>query len=818
LTLMTCSLALVLALATTTAGVCAETELNAETELEEVLVTATKRGELRVMDIPMSIKAVSGESLDSYNIRSIDDIVRLDPSLQISTLGIGDSTLVIRGVSSIGSGTVGLYYDEAVITGSNFQDGGGRSPDLGAYDIARVEILKGPQGTLFGASSMTGTVRYVTKKPDARKFDASVSVSGMNTEHGGPGYNVNGMVNIPVVENVLALRAVGWQEEKDGFIDHYAGFDGVTYHKDANESDITGGRISARWTPTDQLTLTAFGTAQETKVGGPQFYMPELGATLLPIRVLGGPPFLVGRIVPPFEGVVGDRITTMPTDYKWDDDTYLYGATIEYDLGFGDITASISKLDRTMYSRSDTTVVSTRFGTLDIPTFFATGNLVRRGAGSLNQTQERKLLSSEIRFSSDFEGPLNFVTGFYYEEPETTSELTTFLADPVTGIPGCTTFAECAANPSVASSPGNGTGLGMNFSSLNIETIESFALFGHVDYALTEKYTISGGLRYFESDQRSIEALLQGFAPQGIITPANGGPIQPAPIYTLDDKVKFDKLTFDAGFSYAHNDYQLYYFRAASGFRQGGTNDVALATALGIIAPQTFEPDTVLSFELGAKIDWFDDRLSLTAAYYHMTWDDIWVPGEEPTGSFEFIANAAEAEIDGVELEIHARPTDQWYLNLGLTWLDGELSADQTFPPGLLERYGAIGSPPPPAGHKGDPLPRAPEWSFAGLAEYTFPFALITGTETKVGANFSYVDSAVSFFNSEFQGYTEFGDYFLLDLNATVSYRNWDFSLFVQNVTDELAEVDVFGDPAGGVNVFTVRPRTIGITVNWHYD
>jgi outer membrane receptor protein involved in Fe transport len=792
--------------------------VNAATEiLEEVIVTATKRGDRAIMDIPISIKAIGGEVLDDFGVRSIDDIVRLDPSLQVSTIGVGNSTLIMRGVSSPGNGTVGLYFDEAVITGGNFQEEGGRTPDIGAYDIERIEVLKGPQGTVFGASSMTGTVRYITNKPDAGQFDADFSMSGFSTEHGGPGYNVNGMVNIPVVEDVLAVRAVGWQEERDGFIDHYAGLNAVTLNKDANDSEITGGRISARWTPNERFTLTAFGLAQETEVDGPQFYQTELGGPLLPIEILGGPPFFVGRIVPPLDGVVGELIVSLPADAKWDDDISLYGATLEYDLDFGNVTASVSKLEREIYTRKDSTVSGTRFGNLDVPTFFATGNLVPRGASALNLSQDREILSSEIRFSSDFDGPLNFVAGFFYEEQDTASELLVFLSDPVTGIPGCVTNADCRANPSVATSPGNGTGLGMNFNDLSILKSDSFALFGHADFELTEKLTVSGGVRYYESDQRDTLLTLQ---PLSFIatTPANGGAFLEVPILEHANKVEFDETTFDAGLSYAHNDDQLYYFRAASGFRQGGINGIAsLADAFGIVAPETFEPDSVLSLEVGAKTSWFNNRLSVVAAYYRMFWDDIWVPGEEPTGTFEFIANAAKAEIDGVDLEIHARPTDQWYLNFGLNWLNGQLTADQTFFPGLLDRYAALGLPPPPAGRDGDTLPRTPEWSFSGMAEYTFPFPLIADAEAKIAANLSYKDSAVSFFNDDFVGFTEFGDYFLLDLNAKVSYKNWDYTLFIQNVTDKLAEVDVFSDPGGSINTFTVRPRTIGLTLKWSY-
>ena len=189
----------------------------AQPVIDEIVVTATKRGDVSVQEIPVAIRAVTGDILDDYNLRSLEDISRLEPSLQYETAGIGDLQLVVRGVQSAGAGTVGLYFDETVITGANFQDGGNRTPDVGAYDIERIEILKGPQGTLFGASSMSGTVRIITNKPDSEAYDANFSVMGDSVEYGGEGYGVNGVLNIPLVKDTLAARIVGWQREAAGY-------------------------------------------------------------------------------------------------------------------------------------------------------------------------------------------------------------------------------------------------------------------------------------------------------------------------------------------------------------------------------------------------------------------------------------------------------------------------------------------------------------------------------------------------------------------------------------------------------------------------
>ena len=197
-------------LISTVITVLALADVYAQTSIEEIVVTATKRGEVSVQDIADGITAITGDTIDKYDLRSLEDFSRLEPGLQYATQGVGDTQLIIRGISSPGDSTVGVYFDESPITGGNFQDGGGRTPDIGAYDIARIEVLKGPQGTLFGASSMSGAVRIITNKPDASAFDMNISAGFESVEHGGEGYSVNAAVNVPLVADTLALRLVGW--------------------------------------------------------------------------------------------------------------------------------------------------------------------------------------------------------------------------------------------------------------------------------------------------------------------------------------------------------------------------------------------------------------------------------------------------------------------------------------------------------------------------------------------------------------------------------------------------------------------------------
>ena len=773
--------------------------VHAQSAIEEIVVTATKRGEVSVQDIAGGIRAITGDTIEKYDLRSLEDFSRLEPSLQYATQGVGDTQLIIRGISSPGDSTVGVYFDESPITGGNFQDGGGRTPDIGAYDIDRIEVLKGPQGTLFGASSMSGTVRIITNKPDASGFDMNISTGVETVEYGDTGYSVNGTVNVPLVQDTLALRLTGWQKEQGGFIDHFAGLNGVTELNDVNDSEITGGRLMGRWTPNEDLTIDAFYQLQTTQVDGVQHFAPIASGLLTPTRVIVVP---FPLFVPAFAGPFGDLNTSVAHQEPYEDDIDMFGVTIDYDLGFGSLLGTVSKFDRDIEFLQDTSGISLSFG---FPPAFGRPAL---GSYGIHQFQNRDVFNAEIRFSSDLDGPVNFVTGFFYEDDETFSELDILAGDTTTGIPVCNSRDECISDPALAAAS-------LAFARSQNIGFQFFAIFGHIDYEITEQFTLGGGVRYFDSEQDNLELTLQAF--QGslafTIPPLFGGPIQTVPTVNVEDTVKEDELTWDASLSYEPNDNQMYYFRAATGFRQGGINDAATASVFGIIIPGSFTSDEVLSVEFGAKTAWCDDRITFNATWFKMFWDDIQVPGVEPTGAIDFISNAAKAEVDGVEIELAARPTEQFLMHFGATWINAELTEDQLIDPGLAAPGFA-----PPLGRDGDEIPKVPEWAFSGAVEYAFPFTMIDNVEASLRGNFSYTGESDTFLNDNFPGFIEIGDYFLLNLSANFQYENWGVRFFANNVTDKRATVDI--DNAAGpdtIRLFTVPPRTFGAQVNWAY-
>jgi outer membrane receptor protein involved in Fe transport len=776
---------------------------------EEIVVTATKQGAVALQRVPASIDVVTGTLLEDRNVRSAEDLARLTPSLNFVKSGDGDLQFIIRGIQSPGESTVGFYLDETVINGVNFGSGGGRTPDIGAYDVERVEVLKGPQGTLFGASSMSGTVRVITNKPNTRRFSGTVSGSVSGTKDGGTNHGFDAMLNVPLVPGVLGLRGVLWHDYFDGYVDGYFGVNGVTFVKDANKSKKTGGRLQARLTPVDWLTIDGFYTRQELQVDGPSEDVPLPSGTLAPITIVSGPPFLRGRIVPPSTGgLAADRVFTDPTHESAFNMLQIYGATAQIDTSVGNIVATASHYDLLYEPTFALTGSGVAFGLVDIARFRQTGELVPIGAVVGDQTNDRNLFSSEVRFNSTFAGPFNFVVGGSYNNDERNGEMTVKVGDAITGKSLCRTHQECIAD---VNSPGARS---LIYSTGSLSTVKAYALFANGDYKLTDRLTLNGGLRYFKAKLHDIAFANQAF--QGSIPPvtppAYGGPVQLEPTIGLDARDTQSKLTWSGTVSYKLDQDKLLYARAATGFRQGGINNFNSAAQLGIIVPKTFEPDTVLSLELGSKMSFFDRRLTVNAALFRMLWDNMQVPGSDPTGAVDYIANGANAKIDGVELEVSARPVTGLTLTAGATYLSPKLRKDQTLED--EELFVEL----PPIGRAGDRIPRVPKFTLAATATYRLPWSIIGGTTTTLDGSLNHTSSYATAFNDDYLNFQKLGAVTTMNAGVNVEAGPVMVRLFANNLTDEVGpELDRGIVGSNVISRPSLRPRTIGLLTRFRF-
>lgn len=354
-------------------------------ELEEVVVTATKRGAASMQHTPISVQALTGERLTDMGAIDFDDFFRQIPGLAVFDQGPGDKRYIIRGVNSTGAGTVGLYLGEAIITGENAQDGGGRQPDIKLYDLERVEVLKGPQGTTFGSSSLSGTIRYLPRSPNLEQPELNVKVTGEQTSGADTGSQVTVAGNLPVIEDKLAVRVAGLYLEDKGHIDN-------RFQDGANSERSHSGRMKVLYTPTDRLTIDLMAMYQETETDGP-YYLNKVD--------MNGDP--------------------LPDDHQADlthnpffDDTTVYNATLNYESDYGTITATASQLDReTVFNRDASAAV----GPLSV----------------ITQPKDRTVDSYELRFASSWNSPFQALVGVFAQREDRFFQSRIFPANPNTG-------------------------------------------------------------------------------------------------------------------------------------------------------------------------------------------------------------------------------------------------------------------------------------------------------------------------------------------------------------------------------------------------
>ena len=593
----------------------AATVVNAqESVVEEIVVTATKR-ETTMKDTPAAISAVSGEAIRESQSFSLESFTRLDPSIQVNNRGVGDNQIIVRGISSSGKPTVGLYYDEAVITGLGLDGGSDNQPNIQLHDLERIEILKGPQGTLFGAGSMSGTVRFITNKPDLSKQEFAFTGSAASVKDGNPFYQGEAVANLPITDK-LGARAVVWGDTGGGYIDQDRN---GSRHDDVNDQTVWGTRLTLASKLTDQLSVTLMGLYQESEADGSQYF--EFGQ--------------------------GEYRNISPTQEPFDDEIKLFSVVADYDVGFGTFTGTVSYMDRQLFFSRDSTPTADRFNLgVDL---------------AYHQDQDISNLSSEFRFASSFDGPAQIVAGVFYAEQESDARNAALVANPATGLAPCNFHADCVAAGFARDDINSATGE---------VTIDQFAAFSELEYKLTEKLTGTVGLRYYTADigQRTIST-------QALRHPVFS-PVQTADVLSLDQETSENEMSYNIALSYALTTDTTLYSRIASGFRPGGANDSDAAAQQGVIAPDQYESDTLWSFEVGAKTYFLDRMFYTEVSLYRINWSDQQISVTDPGGTFVYIANAGKSYVNGFEFQINAQPTDALSFNLGATYTDSRLSED----------------------------------------------------------------------------------------------------------------------------------------------
>lgn len=436
-------------------GVSASNSFSQSVVLEEILVTASKRGEANIQDLAFSVQALDADKLNEIGALDFNDFFRQVSGLSVLDPGPGDKRYVIRGVNATGAGTVGLYLDEAIITGENAQDGVGRQPDIKLFDMERVEFLKGPQGTTFGSSSLSGTIRYITNKPNLQQMELDTSASLRSTKGADIGGQIEVAGNLPLIENKLAIRAAGILVRKEGYIDN-------PFDQGANNDETEAFRVSAKWAITDGLNLNLMYMNQDMQSDSlGHYYLQDFNGTPLP-------------------EFTGQSVTRTP----FFDDLDILSGNLEYKTDYGSFLATASRVDRDVVYNRD---ASLNLFVL-IPAVFT--SLTGNARSVITQPKDRRVDSYEFRFASDWESPLQALAGVFYQEEERFFQSRIFPTDP-TGR----TFSEVA-------------GYSLD---RNVRTkIDETAVFAELSYDITGKLNLTGGLRWFENDVKEVATAVTG--------------------------------------------------------------------------------------------------------------------------------------------------------------------------------------------------------------------------------------------------------------------------------------------------------------------
>ena len=742
-------------------------------ELSDIIVTANKLNAEKILDIPVSMQAISGAALQDANASGIMDIAGKIPGLSIQDLGPGDKKYVIRGINSTGDSTTGVYYGEAVISGTNSDDGGGFESDIRLYDLDRVEVLRGPQGTLYGASSMSGTIRFIPKSPDLHSLGGYLTMEGSQTAHASGNYNINGALNLPIVDGVLALRLVGWKLYDSGYINQIRVGEGVVglasttptptpatvaalgYLKGANDDVVGGGRAMLRYRPTDKLTIDANFTSQTETSGGSSRYTPA-GITAFN----GGP-------IAAVQGC--DLCNTDVTQSPWSDNLVVFGATVTYDTGAGTVTGTANQYDRRTDFTFDSTPILVSFG-VPVP-------------AETFEPRNRQVTSTELRYASAFDSPVNFVAGVYREYDHQFLNVDVVATNGF-GLP---TGPFSSANSADALNfPGVGTTF---FGRSDERSSTQYAGFGEATWKITHAWTAVAGLRYFTERLNGVQIQTHPFG---------GFPPGPTLVPLPDPTETFNKVTWKANLSYKFNEGLLAYATVSTGFRGGGLN--AVSEPFEPI-PAAYAPDTLTNYEVGAKGRLFDGLFDYQADVYLIDWKNMQVQETTADGAFVFQGNAGAARVMGVELELAAHPTEYLTAAFAGSYQDAYLTQGATAAQKALN---------PTLGVTGNTIPDVPKVQMNFGLTYKRPIG--NDWDGLVGTDVTYRDAENAYFSSN-PFNIPLASYTLVGLRIGVIQGPWSVTAFARNLTDKRAQVSAINSSQDPSGLLTVQPRTIGVTM-----
>jgi outer membrane receptor protein involved in Fe transport len=679
---------------------------------DEIIVTAQKREE-RVFDVPASVSVVTGEEIARRGAATIEDLQYSVPGLSITEFSRGNQRIQLRGISILsGLPTVGVYLNELPLNNELNQAG----QDVPALDLERIEVLRGPQGTLFGQGALGGTLRYITATPDLNQFGGHASGEGGAIDGGGTSWRGEGAINLPIVHDAFALRLAGSYENFGGWIDNTS-----LGAEDVNDGSNLTLRATALWQASNRLQVLLLAQHQDLDLNNLNLADAN--------------------------GDVADRVFS-PTRTRVD----LADLTVSYDFGGATLLSSTGYLNRRDQAQQDAS--GGLIPILELPIPFGLGFPPGTFSSvALASESEGRIFTEELRLTSNGDGRLNWTLGAFFRDSS---------ADAV---------SESVVSPAILPF----TLLGTDGTSPSDS--RSWAVFGEASYRFVPSLEATIGLRYFE-DRRTQDISSTAF---GVSATDQGTDT-------------FSSLSPRFNLSWSVSDNANLYFNIAKGFRSGGFN--LTSAGLGLVTvPPTYRPETLWSYEVGAKVHSSDRRLTGEIAVYHNNWTDVQSFAFAPGFPIGFTVNGGELSGWGADAQLTFLPIPD--LTLQATAGVNDMSYDSNTPEHMA----------------GDPADYVPSFTASASAEYRFDW-----TPTLPG--FARIDYQYA---DEFQVYLRntqltpaFSDTLsYLNARLAINTEGWSASLFARNITNE----DGVLHPAFGALSTPARPqpRTIGVAVSMSY-
>ena len=766
--------------------------------LAEVVVTAEKV-KSTIQDTPISISALSGNQLENSGITSVQEIARDVPGISVRSAGPGLTEYDARGMASNGGAapTVGFYLDEIPLSPPALSQSGKVVIDPGLYDVDRVEVLRGPQGTLYGSGSMGGTIKIVTSQPKLGEYEGSAQVMGSETEGGGGNYSGNLMLNIPLGD-VLALRVVGGDTYRSGWINltavnvpnaaatllnknlSAAQMQQLVYDAPV-ESNIPRANYERQWSgratllfkPSEDFSATLFAMDQHLLMGG--------------YDLVDGSPTSASP------GKIYDaHYEVFPQREGLHDDVQIYGLTLNANLGFADLTSATSYFDRQSKQGEEASE----------SLYYSNGGAAPLAPVTYYENDPSHQFAQELRLTSHDVGPWHWVGGAFYDGLKS-------VWNEISSTPGLVSTTGTVAVNNYD---------GSYFTSWNPYWVKQFALFADGSYKINDQWKLAAGLRWYEyhSEQHEFS--------WGLDAPYPNQAVSPIFITRASDKGFNPRVNL----SYEPNHDLNLYATFSKGFRPGGANQIVptqppINCQPGVLQ---FGPDSAYNYEVGEKAKLLDNRLTINGDVYYIRWQGVQQVITLPCG-YQYYNNAGDGRSFGPELEISGKLTDELTVQVGGSYVDSKI----TSPTPAFESYLSqvantpdAGSYPLNSGLGGRPCPATGSCTvpILNVAKDNVSGSLTYSREIvpnyKFTARFDDTFVGPSTDVAYYFGY-DLPSYNIANLHLILEHEKWSANVFCENLTNEVALITAnntsfqFNIPQT-VRYSTNQPRTYGLQLN----